>query len=188
MLTFKQVVRVLEVIPTYGRNDKYCLAVVKAANLEIKAKIVTNKNVIIEKGMCLSVKRAAVTRYDKESREVALILFDAIEITEDEYSRLCVLALEVICNGKLVKTDKAVIRQVMRCRKSVDCLPCTLSVKIEDGNMFNLFLVCYDSCAVLVNDIERGTFINVKATLCKNKKEDFELIAREVTLAQKKLK
>jgi len=188
MLTFKQVVEVLDVVTTYGLDDRYCSAVVRAGDLEIKAKIITNKNVVIEKGMYLFTQRAAVTRYGKESGEVALILFDAIEIPESKYFSLCTVPLEVACNGKLVKTNKAVMRKVVRDKKWIDYLPCTLSVKIEDGSLFSLFLVCYSSCAVLVKDIESGTFINVKATLCKNKKDNFELVAEEVTLAQKKLK
>ena len=142
----------------------------------------------VEKGTFWKSETLALSEdITNEGRMLVLIARRICSCEEQEYKENKKDGLIVRCNGKLVKTDKAVLRKVGVNKK--DFLPCTLGIKKEDDVFFNAFLVCFGERAIAIDNVKSGTYLNVVARVKERRgAEGFELNLMNFELVERKTK
>ena len=83
------------------------------------------------------------------------------EVSEDEFEMP--KYLEVRANGKLVKTDKAVLKASGVSQRKF--IACTFCIRDEQGEPFNILLVAIHKRAEALNELKSNMYLNINARL-----------------------
>lgn len=117
----------------------------------------------IKVGDCVKASTVYLTNFDQERTPIELALrvskFKLVEPNDFELPEY----LEVKCNGQIIKSKKVGIRRVGVMRKPF--LPCTFRIRNEKGLTFNVLLVSFYKLAKELDELNDGTYVNMKARL-----------------------
>lgn len=140
---------------------EYKVVMVSVAKLEMFA-LFDNRS-LIKEGDCIISDTVFLTNYDTERTptELALLVVNFKVLPEESYTPMDYL--DVNFNGRLIKSGRVKIKRVGVMRKPF--LPCTVSIKNENGVFFNVLLIGFNKQAEKLNEIPTNTFINAKARL-----------------------
>lgn len=186
MLAFSAKARVLRDCEETRDINGYMFNVFKiqvTGDLEIYALFDSRDNIKV--GDCIQSKAVYLTNYDlgRNPKELAL-RFGRVEILEEEGFTLpeC---LEVIVNGKLVKSEKAEVKYVNVTRYPF--IAVTLSIKNEVGKNFDVLLTAAHKKAEAIAKTDAASYISCKAKLLRRNDDDvFKLVLQSFEVVSPK--
>lgn len=157
---------------------------VEVADLEMYA--LFKKSSEVKEGDCITCDATLAPLLLEECAEtVALRIREFEVVPQEDYVPMEVLNVKV--NGKMYKPLNSEVRLIKKGDNQIEFLTSTLSVKNVDDSFFRLLMVSFGEQAKVMGETEGGSFLNLRAELHKQKREDnFELHVIDFDIAHKR--
>lgn len=157
---------------------------VEVADLEMYA--LFRKSSEVKEGDCINCSATLAPLMLEECSETTALRVRNFEVIPAEEFKP-VEVLEVSANGRMYKPMGSELRTIVKGENNVEFLTGTLSIKNVDDNFFRMLIVAFGEQAKLLHETEGGTFLNLRAELHKQKREDnFELHVTSFDVAHKR--
>ncbi|MCI9050672.1 MAG: hypothetical protein HFI05_01920 [Lachnospiraceae bacterium] len=185
MLAFKAAMIITEDMYEERVLNNYRFYVYKADVAGIEMPIFVSIKNKVEVGDCIYAETVYLTNYKeniKTPKEFALRLGNFKIIDKDNFVPMSYL--NVIVHGKLVKTEKAILKKVGAEGRLF--LACTLCVKNERKKEFNMLIVSFNKIAKEINKLSHSTYLDIEGRLVPTKyTQGFEIRVSKVTVVDR---
>lgn len=168
MLAFKAAMTITEDLHEERILNNYRFNVYKADVAGMRLPVLVSMMSKVKVGDCICAKTVYLTNYEEGIRtpnEFALRLGEFEIVSKDSF--IPMKYLDIIVHGKLVKTNKAVPKKVGAEGRLF--LACTLCVKNEKKEEFNMLLVSFNEIAEEIDKLSHSTYIDIAGRLVPTK-------------------